>query len=402
MNVVNIDITIIGGGIAGLWTLNRLRQLGYQAILIENNDLGGNQTCASQGIIHGGTKYALKGILTDSAKAISAMPSRWLACLSGHGEINLTDVETLALHQFLWTENDIATKLTGFFASKVMQSKMALIDKNHQPDFFKQQNQSHLFKGNVYQLNEPVLNTQQLVKSLSRLQLDAIIKSDIKNIEQTEQKAYKLQLDHLNIHTKQLLLTAGNGNQDLYQKIFPLSEKPVMQQRPLQMLMLKGSQLQPIYAHRLGVSALPTLTISSHFIHGSDETIWYIGGELAENYATKSQGELIATAKEQLKKLIPWQSFEQVQWSSVYINRAEPIMNLGQRPDNQFLSAQDNVILAWPVKLALTPLLADEICAQIETTNLSKTHTAIPEEISRITKPDICQMPWEKVTDWSE
>ena len=47
-------IIIIGGGIAGLWMLNRLRAEGYDVMLLEKNQLGAGQTIASQGMIHGG------------------------------------------------------------------------------------------------------------------------------------------------------------------------------------------------------------------------------------------------------------------------------------------------------------------------------------------------------------
>ncbi len=55
---VTVDLVIIGGGVAGLWTLNRLRNAGLNAILLENSSLGGGQTMHSQGIIHSGAKYA--------------------------------------------------------------------------------------------------------------------------------------------------------------------------------------------------------------------------------------------------------------------------------------------------------------------------------------------------------
>jgi len=59
--LVRVDVAIIGGGIAGLWLLARLRQRGYGVLLIESERLGTGQTISSQGIIHGGTKYALRG-----------------------------------------------------------------------------------------------------------------------------------------------------------------------------------------------------------------------------------------------------------------------------------------------------------------------------------------------------
>ena len=35
---LHIDIAIIGGGIAGLWSLNQLRNAGYSAVLFEQGD----------------------------------------------------------------------------------------------------------------------------------------------------------------------------------------------------------------------------------------------------------------------------------------------------------------------------------------------------------------------------
>ena len=60
--IISSDVVIIGAGIAGLWLHNRLNQMGFHAILLENDTIGNAQTLSSQGIIHGGAKYALNGI----------------------------------------------------------------------------------------------------------------------------------------------------------------------------------------------------------------------------------------------------------------------------------------------------------------------------------------------------
>ena len=66
--VIAADVTIIGGGIAGLWLFRRLNNMGYTRLcLLENETLGGGQTIKSQGIIHGGIKYALSGNLTKAS-----------------------------------------------------------------------------------------------------------------------------------------------------------------------------------------------------------------------------------------------------------------------------------------------------------------------------------------------
>lgn len=61
-SVINLktQVAIFGGGVAGLWLLNRLRQKNIDCVLIENKELGGGQTIYSQGIIHSGVKYALQ------------------------------------------------------------------------------------------------------------------------------------------------------------------------------------------------------------------------------------------------------------------------------------------------------------------------------------------------------
>ena len=73
----DVDVAILGGGIAGLWLLARLQAAGYSALLLENQALGAGQTLASQGIIHGGLKYALDLKLNTASDALADMPARW-------------------------------------------------------------------------------------------------------------------------------------------------------------------------------------------------------------------------------------------------------------------------------------------------------------------------------------
>ncbi|HRJ12593.1 MAG TPA: FAD-dependent oxidoreductase, partial [Alphaproteobacteria bacterium] len=70
-NIIDLDALILGGGIAGLWLARRLQLAGYRVVLLENQKLGGGQTLASQGIIHGGLKYALLGQVNETARRIA-------------------------------------------------------------------------------------------------------------------------------------------------------------------------------------------------------------------------------------------------------------------------------------------------------------------------------------------
>ena len=92
-----LDIAIIGAGIAGLWLLNLLQKRGYCAGLIENDSIGGGQSLKSQGMIHGGIKYALRGLTNHASETIADMPARWRACLTGEGCLDLAGVNILSL-----------------------------------------------------------------------------------------------------------------------------------------------------------------------------------------------------------------------------------------------------------------------------------------------------------------
>src|SRR3974377_511171 len=96
------DVIIIGGGVAGLWIGNVLQRAGYNLILVEKEKLGAGQTLASQGMIHGGQKYALQGLINAHVSAISQMPQRWEASFAGRGDLDLSSVRFLSQEQMIW------------------------------------------------------------------------------------------------------------------------------------------------------------------------------------------------------------------------------------------------------------------------------------------------------------
>ena len=65
---------IVGGGISGLWLAAELKARNIPCCVIEKNALGQGQTLASQGMIHGGTKYALDGLLTKAPMKLAQCP----------------------------------------------------------------------------------------------------------------------------------------------------------------------------------------------------------------------------------------------------------------------------------------------------------------------------------------
>ena len=404
-----VDIAVIGGGIAGLWTLARLRKAGYQAILLEAESLGCVQSGASQGIIHGGTKYALTGKLTHSAQSIQQMPQRWKACLDGVGEVDLTQAKILSAHQYLWSNKSLAAKLTGFFASKVMSSRMQHLSAD---DYVPPFNQSG-FNGELYQLDESVLDIQSVIETIRTQFSDVIFQACIENItdisdsdDSTVNKHYQIQSsDNTHIIAQSIILTAGAGNEKLLASLnFRQAKIPKMQRRPLLMPMLKANKsvLPKMYAHCLGASALPKMTITSHALLQS-QIVWYLGGEIAEQGVGRSIEEQTQRAKSELQSLMPWMDFSQCQWSALAIDRAEPKMPDASRPVEPAVFAEQGVIIAWPVKLAMAPVMADKVLHEIERLKINKNAQAVLMQNKNslpMTQAKTSQLPWEKVGHW--
>ena len=359
---VETDIAIIGGGIAGLWLLNRLRSLGLSVILLESATLGGEQTNKSQGIIHGGMKYALQGMLTKSATAIADMPALWKQCLSGNGEINLSDVPILSQKQYLWSTASLGSKLAGKFAGFTLKNTLSPLTKEFYPDIFQHQT----FQGQVFSLDEIVIDAHALIRELMKPHQDVIFKIDPMTEEAlhfTDHQQLSLQIHAdpmppLRIHAKKYIFTAGSGNELLLKQI--KTNTIGMQKRPLHMVVMKQDTLQPLYAHCLGLSATPRITITTHRA-ADGKWVWYMGGQIAEEGVHRHPDEQIQATKKELSALFPWQDFSKAQFASFYINRAEHLQPDGNRPHSCYFKEIGNVIIAWPTKLALAPQLSEDI-----------------------------------------
>lgn len=368
---VNVDIAIIGGGIAGLWILNRLRSQGYNAILFEKGDLGGQQTIASQGMIHGGIKYALSGALTGSSEAIADMPDHWRRCLKGQGDVDLSQAKVLSEHFYMWSTTSIASKFTSFFASKMTRGRVEKIKPAQYPKAFN----NRKFKGHVYRLVDLVVDAPSLISTLANNCKSSIFPlHDGGEWQQDDNGAY-LTIQHgeqtFRIDAQRFIFTAGKGNGDLIDALG--ITQPQMQLRPLQQVFVKHDQDLPLYAHCMGSNPSPRLTISSHRC-ADGKTAWYLGGDLATENINAEPSELIEKAKKELDNLFPWLDFSDAEWATLKIDRAEPKQKALIKPDQAFAeNAQGigNVIVGWPTKLTLAPNLADEVDALLKQDGIS-------------------------------
>ncbi|QXH51049.1 FAD-dependent oxidoreductase [Pseudomonas fakonensis] len=387
-SAISTDVLIVGAGVAGLWLNARLRRLGYSTVLVERATLGGEQTIKSQGIIHGGTKYALHGALTGASEAIADMPRRWREALAGSGELDLSGTRLLSDAHYLWSPGTLAGNLTSFFASKAVRGRVDQVKGEQLPPAL----QDRAFKGKVYRLAELVIDVPSLLANLAQLAGDSLLAGE--RIEPLREggELVGLVVDGREIRAQRIVLSAGGGTEGLLQAL-GLSQ-PAMQRRPLHMVLAKGPNLKPLYAHCLGGGPKPRITVTTHPA-ADGQWVWYLGGDLAEaEGVARDPAAQIAAAQKEVAGLLPWVDQSLVRWATLRVDRAEPAQSGLVRPDNAFLAEQQRLLVGWPTKLALAPDFADRVLASFERDGI---HPAAQTDLAGLPRPPLGVPAWEQL-----
>lgn len=385
---LSTDILVVGGGIAGLWLNARLRRAGYSSVLVENTALGGVQSMRSQGIIHGGTKYALHGALTGASEAIADMPSLWRQCLAGDGELDLRGVRVLSDAHYLWSPGGLAGNLTSFFASKAVRSRVAQVKGDELPPALKDK----AFKGKAYRLSELVLDVPSLIAHLAVLGGDGLLAGERIEPLREGDELVGLRVDDRDIRAQRVVLAAGAGNEALLRELG--LEQPAMQRRPLHMVLLKAPTLKPLYAHCVGGGPKPRVTVTTHPA-ADGQWVWYLGGDIAEaEGVARSEAEQIAEAQRELRKLLPWVDLSAARWATLRVDRAEPAQSGLLRPDSAFLADQGRLLAGWPTKLALAPNFADRVFEALDRDGI---RPAAGQALPELPRPPLARPVWEEL-----
>ncbi|MDR0211823.1 MAG: FAD-dependent oxidoreductase [Pseudomonas putida] len=387
-SAISTDVLIVGAGVAGLWLNARLRRLGYSTVLVERASLGGEQTIKSQGIIHGGTKYALHGALTGASEAIADMPRRWREALAGNGELDLGHTRILSEAHYLWSPGTLAGNLTSFFASKAVRGRVDQVKGDQLPPAL----QDRAFKGKVYRLAELVIDVPSLLANLAELAGDSLLAGERIEPLKEGDDLIGLRVDDREIRAQRIVLSAGAGTEALLQAL-GLSQ-PAMQRRPLHMVMAKGPNLKPLYAHCLGGGPKPRVTVTTHPA-ANGQWVWYLGGDLAEaEGVARDPAAQIAAAQKEIASLLPWVDQAQVHWATLRVDRAEPAQSGLVRPDNAFLADQQRLLVGWPTKLALAPDFADRVLASLDRDGI---RPSAQPNLADLPRPALGVPAWEQL-----
>ncbi len=393
MQTVDVDCLLLGGGVSGLWLLNRLRAAGYSALLIHDGaELGGIQTLNSAGMIHGGLRFGLGALRNDHA--LEAMPGIWRNCLQGSGELDLREVTLLSDAQHLWAEPDARARAILFAAAMTGSAKVRRLPADQRPELLRHPS----LRGEVYRIEHPVIDAASLVRVLAAPQADAVY--------QAGQNELHLETDgrlgtravfirkgavQIRIHPRRVFLTAGAGNNALLQAV-GLS-RPMMNRKPVHMTCVLHADLPEIHGHCYGIAPRPRLTLTSHRLPGG--LMWYVGGEVAENGVNRDEATQIAAVRTELARLLPWVNLAGARYHTLMIDRIYPAERSLRAPVQAHVRSFGNNRLVWPTRLVLAPDAARQALESLGTEGFGPEH-AQPDSLP-LPRPAPGVPLWEKL-----
>ena len=398
-DIAEIDVAVFGGGIAGLWLLNRLRLAGFDALLFEKNSLGSGQTLASQGILHSGVKYAFDQVKGSPNQTLSSMPKIWLECIAGGGEVDLRGTQTLAETQMIFTTGGFTGKIVSAVAGKAFRSSFSALERKDFPAVF----QGREFKGDVFRLQEPVLATKTVVTALrdhadKTGQGRATLRGRVKEVRREGDSIKELVFDDehsTRIRPRACIFTAGEGNEWFAEQL-GLDRDKATQRRPVRMFLAHGVPHR-LYAHCLIAEPKPRVTITTHDLNG--ENVWYIGGNIAEKTVGLEVNESLRMVRAEMNALFPAIDWSKVRWAIYDVDRAEPASSK-LLPGGPALKIVGNAALAWPAKLVLAPALASQTLTWLEQIKISPSHKTTDVSLP---SAEVGQYPWEDpARDWRQ
>jgi len=378
------DVIVLGGGIAGLWIGNRLRQAGYNLIVIEKEKLGAGQTLAAQGMIHGGQKYVLQGIVTPHATAAARMPQRWQACFMGEGDVDLSAVKILSDSQIMWPAGSLVASAAVMAAAKSVNAGCKKLDPANYPEALKSHKK---MRGPVYALPEKVLDMRSLVHALAQKLPRHVVQGEIATLTQTGEVA----IADRRLRAKRIVVAAGRGNEGALQMLKVGAR--LTQRRPLQQVMVRPLPYA-MFGHGIAVSRHPRITVTSHAI-GRDRYVWYLGGGIAETGATMDAASAVRFAAKELQQIFPQIDWGEKEWATWQGDRAEPVDERGHLPPGPVVHAIGQLLLAWPTKLTFAPALADLVVQRIKDVTPAGAQCDPPP----LPVADVGAYPWE-TADW--
>lgn len=320
---------------------------------------------AAQGVLHSGMKYVLAGKVTEDAEVLASAAKHWKDAIHGRSTYgpNLRGVRLLSNFQYLLSMNKTPVNMRAIEGSPLLRDR--IFEWESMPEELQQTG----YKGSVHEINEPVVDVEDLMDRLETAAEGQMICGELteENLEYVKgdvQDAWIANVGGFRLRAKAFVSLAGRGNQKLVGKYF--GGETLQQERPLKQVLVVGEGLPDLFMVANDGQKKPPFVLTTHRT-AAGTPVWYVGGRVAEAGATMGAEEHFAHAKEVLGTWFPQVNLDACHFSQLAAVRAEGISNDGDRPEGTRVnvSAQNKLIVGWPNKLVLSPLLAEQVAREL-------------------------------------
>lgn len=398
-----IDAVIVGGGVAGLFALHALSGRGHSVCLVERTSLGDGQSVCAQGIVHGGVKYSLGGLVSGSARAIERMPERWLAMADRGEGTDLSGAPPLARSMWLWRSEGIGGAFAMAGARLSLRAKPQSVPPADRPEPLKS------VRGDVMRMPEPVFDMMAVLRALAGPMRDVVVRGSAEpahgvvahgSMEPAHGGVVRIRGEGcaLELRPRAVVLAAGGGNGAL-RELFGAAG-PLMQLRPLHQAMVRGP-LPEFHGHCVDGLATRVTVTSAEVARG--ERVWHIGGKLAEEGVARDAPSQRAHAMSEMRSVLPAVDFARCSWSTYTISRAEREQPGGARPEDACVESEDagpmRLVTVWPTKMALAPVAADMVTDAVGPSVHGSSASALRSALGSWPRPEVAPPPWARA-EW--
>ena len=225
---------------------------------------------------------------------------------------------------------------------------------------------------------ELVIDVPSLLANLAELAGDSLLAGERIEPLKEGDELVGLRVDDREIRAQRIVLSAGAGTEALLQAL-GLSQ-PAMQRRPLHMVMAKGPNLKPLYAHCLGGGPKPRVTVTTHPA-ADGQWVWYLGIWPKPRGRPRACGADRRGAKGNRQPV----AMGRPEPSSLGHPACRPRRTCAIRPGTpgqRLLADQQRLLVGWPTKLALAPDFADRVLASLDRDGIRPT-----------AQPDLADLP---------
>lgn len=391
---LELDCLIVGGGCAGLWLLDDLRRAGIRAVLLEANELGAGQTAAAQGILHGGLKYSLAGLLSASARMVREMPALWETAIAGQVEPDLSTLRSRAPWCALWRNASLKSWTSMLGAVATLHVKPVELAEADVPPPLR------ACPRPVYRLAERVIDPLSLLHVLAQRNRGLVWKVSASGGIAPEVGAIIVRRpdtdDDVRLRYRWIVLAAGEGNAEFRAQLGLSTE--IMQRRPLRVALVRG-ELPPLNGHCVE-GAKTRVTITSD-VDRAGRTVWQLGGQVTEDGVSMAADEFLQHARRELAAVLPGFRDDGVAWAEFRVDRAERSTTSGLMPGDVQIVRDGNVLTVWPTKLVMAPLLSRRVIELLELLPRGGA-TEWQHKMAALAWPEpaVAQPPWERDLAW--